>query len=72
METYMILLKNTRCLKNDVNEKKYDSYFDDYRKINIEEIRRSVDKKLGDPPMDQKTSQFHVSELMWAFGELSL
>ena len=53
-------------------EKEYDSQFDDYRKINIKEKDKYINKKLSQLPISMKMKEFNRDDLLMAFDATSL
>ena len=53
-------------------KEEYESKFDDYRKIDEEEMEKISIKKLGELPINQLLQQLSLNDLLWDFDAVSL
>ena len=61
--------------KNDqlkIIKEEYESKFDDYRKIDEEEMEKISIKKLCELPINQLLQQLSLNDLLWDFDAVSL
>ena len=52
-------------------KEEYENRFDDYKKINEEELEKLIDKKLGDLPIQQLLQQLKLNDLLCDFDAVS-
>ena len=50
----------------------YESKFDDYRKVNEDEMNECINRKLGELPVQQFLQQLSLNDLLWDFDAVSL
>ena len=53
-------------------KEEYESKFDDYRKINEDEMSEYINRKLGDLPIHGILQQLNLNDLLWDFDAVSL
>ena len=66
---YEIIEKYAKYIKNIKlqYEKEYNSKFDDYRKINVKEKEKYINKKLSQLPISMILKEFNRDDLLMAF-----
>ena len=53
-------------------KEEYESQFDDYRKIDQDEMDENVNKRLGELPVHKLLQQLSLIDLLWDFDAVSL
>ena len=56
----------------EIAKKEYESKFNGFRGVDIEEIEKNVNEKLSKLPIHQLLKQINFSETLWDSGAVSL